>query len=57
MKITVMFGSHVLKGIPISDYQKFDNWLEIKESDGAISYINLNNVLIYTIYTDEEEKA
>ena len=58
MKIDIRFSSGmILHEYEVKDILSFGHWLKLIEDTGAITYVNLNNVDIYTVYGEENDNV
>lgn len=56
MRIDIIFcNGYAFNDYEIKDYKLESNWLLVKDMQDGISYINLDNVNVYTLYEDEKE--
>lgn len=57
MKIDVMFNNSMgLHDYEVESAVVFENRLEITEKNGGKTYINLDNVNMYTLYEEKPEE-
>ena len=56
MRIDIVFcNGYVFQDYEIKEYKLESNWLLIRDMQDMISYVNIDNVNVYTLYEDGKE--